>query len=54
MLWDILEMKYSEKNASSYEETYEVDGEPVEDVEPHCDQSHVDNDDLVMKKLSLR
>jgi hypothetical protein len=45
MLWDILEMKYSEKSASSYEETSEVDGEPVEDVESHCGQSHVDNDD---------
>ena len=29
MLWDILEMKYSEKIAFAYEETYEVDGEPV-------------------------
>jgi hypothetical protein len=42
MLWDILEMKYSEKSASAYEETSEVDGE---DVESHCAQSHVDNGD---------
>ena len=42
MLWDILEMKYSEKSASAYEETFEVDGEHVE---TQCTQSHVDNDD---------
>jgi hypothetical protein len=45
MLWDILKMKYSEKSASAYEETSEVDGEPVEDFEPHCGESHLDNDD---------
>jgi hypothetical protein len=38
-------MKYSEKITSAYEETSEVDGEPVEGVESHCGQSHVDNDD---------
>ena len=33
-----------ETNASEYEETYEIDGE---DVEVHCTQSHVNNDDYV-------
>jgi hypothetical protein len=45
MLWDILEMKYSETSASAYEETFEVDGEHVEDVEAHCGESDVNNDD---------
>jgi hypothetical protein len=44
-LWDILETKYSQKIAFSYEETSEVDGEPVEDFEPHCGELHADNDD---------
>ena len=29
MLWDSLEMKYSEMSSFAYEETFEVDGEPV-------------------------
>lgn len=53
MLWDILEMKYSEMSASAYEKTSEVDGEPVEGVESHCGQWHVDNDDC-KEKMSLR
>jgi len=29
-------MKYCENIAFAYEVTSEVDGEPVEDFEPHC------------------
>ena len=38
-------MKYCEKIAFADEETFEVDGEHVQDFEPHCGELHVDNDD---------
>jgi len=48
MLWDILEMKYSEKCAYTYEETSKLD---CEDLESHYTQSHVDNDDCNKKNF---